>query len=99
MIPLDMVGKLSSAATFPPKVPDDISIAFLHDEGEPESDPLYMLAKRLGHVTYERKIRSIIDRRNRTQAVRQLLESVPLFRPAVEPIRLARRLCQQHWIT
>jgi hypothetical protein len=58
-----------------------------------------MLAKRLGHVTYERKIRSIIDRRNRTRAVRQLLESVPLCRPAVEPIRLARRLCQQHWIT
>lgn len=91
MIPLDMVGKLGQARTFPAQVPEDISMAFMHDDGTLDDEPLYRLARKLGREDYARRIKAIIDKRNRRRAMRQLMESTPMLSPVVEPLRRARR--------
>jgi hypothetical protein len=90
MIPLDMVGKLSAAHTFPSTVPDDISAAF-NERGALEDDAVYRLARKLGHDVYVRRIEKFIKQRQRRQAVRQFLEASPALAGFVRPLRRARR--------
>jgi len=91
MIPLDMVGKLAAATTFPSTMPDNLISAFLHDKGSLEDDPLYRLARKLDHKEYEEKIEAMINKRNRRRALIQFMEASPVLSHIVEPLRRARR--------
>ena len=92
MIPLDMVGKLLDAETFSSTMPANIMAAFLHDQGSLEDEPLYRLARKLGHTDYMHKIESLINKRNRRRSMIQYLESSPLFSQLVAPLRRVRRI-------
>ena len=95
MIPLDMVGKLAAAKTFPSMMPNDFSMALPHDGGSLEDESLYRLACKLGHDEYVKKIETIVNKRNRVRAVRQFLEASPALAPMVGPLRRARRLLKR----
>ena len=95
MIPLDMVGKLAAAKTFPSMMPNDFSMALPHDGGSLEDESLYRLACKLGHDEYVKKIETIVNKRNRVRAVKQFLEASPALSPMVGPLRRARRLLKR----
>lgn len=91
MIPLDMVGKLAAATTFPSTMPDDLSKAFAEGQELHEDDPLFRLASKLGHNEYAEKIKSLIDKRNRRRSLKRFMEASPALSRIVEPISRVRR--------